>query len=72
MKQIPLPIGLQPQPAFDNFMPGANAGALQHVLALDAVAAPVYLWGPGGSGKTHLLRAWAAARQAAGQRVGWF
>ena len=72
MKQIPLPIGLQPQPAFDNFLPGANAAALQHVLALDTVAAPVYLWGPGGSGKTHLLRAWAAARQAAGQRVGWF
>ena len=72
MKQIPLPIGVQPQPAFDNFMPGANAAALQHLLALDAPAAPVYLWGPGGSGKTHLLRAWAAAREAAGQRVGWF
>ena len=72
MKQIPLPIGLLPQPGFDNFIPGANAAALQHLLALNAAAAPVYLWGPGGSGKTHLLRAWAAARQAAGQRVGWF
>jgi DnaA family protein len=72
MKQIPLPIGLQPQPSFDNFMPGANAAALQHLRALDATGAPVYLWGPGGSGKTHLLRGWAAARQAAGQRVGWF
>ena len=35
-------------------------------------AAPVYLWGPAGSGKTHLLRALAAQRQAAGERVGWF
>jgi DnaA-homolog protein len=72
MKQIPLPIGLLPQPDFDNFIPGANAAALQHLQALNVAAAPVYLWGQGGSGKTHLLRAWAAARQAAGQRVGWF
>ena len=74
MKQIPLPIGPQPQPAFDNFMPGANGAALQHLVAqsADAAGAPVYLWGPGGSGKTHLLRAWARARHGAGQQVGWF
>lgn len=72
MKQIPLPIGPLPQPGFDNFIAGANAAALQHMAALSAAAAPVYLWGPGGSGKTHLLRAWAASHQAAGQHVGWF
>jgi DnaA family protein len=73
MKQIPLPIGPLPQPSFENFLPGANAAAVDHLLALEGSAsAPVYLWGPSGSGKTHLLRAWAAARQDAGQTVGWF
>lgn len=72
MKQIPLPIGPAPQPGFDNFLPGANAAALAHLQGLHGTAAPVYLWGPSGSGKTHLLRAWSAARQAGGQRVGWF
>ena len=37
-----------------------------------AGAPPVYLWGPRGSGKTHLLHALAAARRGAGERVGWF
>src|SRR4030095_10765069 len=35
-------------------------------------SAPVYLWGPPGSGKTHLLHALAHDRQARGERVGWF
>ena len=72
MKQIPLAIGPDPQPSFDNFLPGANAAALAHIRALAEPAAPVYLWGPAGSGKSHLLRAWAAQEQAHGHRVGWF
>ena len=40
--------------------------------ALPLPAAPVYLWGSGGCGKTHLLQALAARCQAAGQQVGWF
>ncbi|MBL8308693.1 MAG: DnaA regulatory inactivator Hda [Rubrivivax sp.] len=72
MKQIPLPIFTLPEPTFENFVPGANAAAAEHLLALTPPAAPVYLWGPGGSGKTHLLRALAGRRQAQGQRVGWF
>ena len=35
-------------------------------------AAPVYLWGPPGSGKTHLLRALAAQCQARGRVAAWF
>jgi DnaA family protein len=35
-------------------------------------AAPLYLWGPAGCGKTHLLRVLAHAQQLAGARVGWF
>ncbi|MBL0296071.1 MAG: DnaA regulatory inactivator Hda [Betaproteobacteria bacterium] len=72
MKQIPLAIGPEPAPRFDNFLPGANAAALQHLRALVLPAAPVYLWGPAGSGKTHLLRALAARIQAEGQGVAWF
>jgi len=41
-------------------------------MALPAGAAPVYLWGPSGSGKSHLLQALAGRCQAAGQTVGWF
>ena len=59
MKQIPLPIGPLPEPRFDNFVPGANAAALQHLQALVCPSAPIYLWGPAGSGKSHLLRALA-------------
>lgn len=72
MKQIPLPIFAAPEPTFDNYVPGANAAALAHLRALQPPAAPVYLWGPAGSGKTHLLRAWAARCERQGQRVGWF
>jgi len=72
MKQIPLPIFTPPEPTFDNFVPGANAPALDHLRSLAMPAAPEYLWGPPGSGKTHLLRAWAARNEAQGRRVGWF
>jgi DnaA family protein len=72
MKQLPLPIGPQARPGFDNFMPGSNAAALEHLRSLAWPSAPVYLWGPAGSGKTHLLHALAARCQAAGQRAGWF
>jgi len=72
MKQIPLAIGPDPLPTFDSFLPGANGPALEHLRRLAMPAAPVYLWGAAGSGKTHLLRALAHACQQAGQRVGWF
>lgn len=72
MKQIPLAIGFDPLPTFDSFLAGANGAALEHLRRLQMPAAPVYLWGASGSGKTHLLRALAHAAQQAGQRVGWF
>ena len=72
MKQLPLPIGPAPQPSFDNFLPGANAAAVAHLLALTPPAAPVYLWGPAGSGKSHLLQALVARAQAGGLAAGWF
>ncbi len=72
MKQIPLAIGPAALPTLENFLPGANAAVLSHLRALGTAAAPVYLWGPPGCGKTHLLRALAARHQDAGQVVGWF
>ncbi len=76
MQQIPLAIGPESRPGFDNFVPGANAAALQHLRALalpsSPVSSPVYLWGPAASGKTHLMQALAARCQAEGQRVAWF
>lgn len=74
MKQIPLPIAAAAEARFDDFVPGANAAALAHLRALAGASAPVpslYLWGPAGSGKTHLLRALAAARATRGA-VAWF
>ncbi|MDE2081102.1 MAG: DnaA regulatory inactivator Hda [Burkholderiales bacterium] len=72
MKQIPLAIGPEPQPRFDNFLPGPNGAALAHLQGLAGPSAPLYLWGPAGSGKSHLLRALAAQAQQRGERVGWF
>lgn len=72
MKQIPLPIGPLAEPGFDNFLAGANTPALAYLQTMGLPGAPVYLWGPAGSGKTHLLRALAARCQAQGRRVGWF
>lgn len=72
MQQIPLAIGPEPLPTFDSFLPGPNAAAHEHLKSLVLPAAPVYLWGPPGSGKTHLLRALAHQLQLQGQRVGWF
>jgi DnaA-homolog protein len=72
MKQIPLAIGPESESTFDTFLSGPNPAALEHMRTLPASAAPVYLWGPPGSGKTHLLRALAHQRQSAGQRLGWF
>lgn len=72
MQQIPLAIGPEPLPTFDSFLPGSNAAAHEHLKSLVLPAAPVYLWGPAGSGKTHLLRALAHQLQLQGRRVGWF
>ena len=72
MKQIPLAIGPDPLPTFDTYLADANAAAVAHLRALDAGAAPVYLWGPPGSGKSHLLRALVHQRQAVGELAGSF
>jgi DnaA-homolog protein len=86
VKQLPLAItaGREDAASFDNFQPGANEAALAHLKQLhgqgapaDAAASraavpPVYLWGPQGCGKTHLLRAMARGARERGEQVAWF
>jgi len=72
VRQIPLPIAALPAPAFDNFLTGANAPAIAHLESLSAPAAPVYLWGVSGSGKTHLMQALVHRFEQQGTRAGWF
>ncbi|MFV0679204.1 DnaA regulatory inactivator Hda [Ottowia sp.] len=75
MKQIALDIGLTPEPTLAGFLAGRNAEAVQHVRlwAESATRSPVpsYVWGPEGTGKTHLLRAARQALQSQGRVVGW-
>lgn len=72
MKQIPLAIAVEPIPSFDNFVPGPNEAAIEHLRGLRANSPPVYLWGEGSCGKTHLLSAAAHELQAAGGLAAWF
>ena len=72
MRQIPLAIGIEARRSFATFVAGANAPAVQHLQALDAQAAPVYLWGDSGVGKTHLLEALVHRFDVQGLRAGWF
>ena len=72
MKQIPLALGFHTVPTFDSFVAGGNAMALEHLRTMHGASPPVYLWGPAGSGKTHLLQALAREFQDQGAQIGWF
>ena len=71
-KQLPLPFGIESTQTFGTFLAGGNAPAVTHLQALPGSGSPVYLWGPEGSGKTHLLHATAARWCEAGGRAAWF
>lgn len=78
MKQLVLDMGLPYVPSLDNFCAGPNEAALAHLRlwlgqpgAVLRSPVPTYLWGPGASGKTHLLQALRSNLQAQGLRVGW-
>lgn len=72
MHQLPLPIVSEPARSFASFVSGGNRLALDCLRQSKAGAAPVYLWGPPGSGKTHLLRALVDERRAGAVASGWF
>ena len=69
--QLPLALRWPRRQRFEHFHPGANAAALAavQVLALQSGAPWVYLHGPAGSGRSHLLMAACQAASVAGRRV---
>jgi DnaA-homolog protein len=75
MQQLVLPISPPPEPTLANFVPGANAAVVSHLQGLSLPPAPpvrpLYLWGPMGSGKTHLLKG-LVARCGSDHAVAWF
>ena len=67
MQQLLLELAPPPPPTLTNFFAGKNGAALAALReALAGGERFVFLWGPGGSGKTHLLRAFSEAAAAAG------
>jgi DnaA family protein len=77
MKQIALDIGLISGPSLANFFPGPNEAAVRHLELWMGKGhsprspVPTYLWGQGGSGKSHLLKAVREALREQGAVVGW-
>jgi DnaA-homolog protein len=66
MQQLLLELAPPPPPTLENFCPGKNGAALEALReALSDGEGFVFLWGPGGSGKTHLLRAFSGAAATA-------
>ena len=69
MKQLLLEISPDFVPSLDNFVPGRNAEVLHILRESVAGSQPerfIYLWGEPSSGKTHLLKAFAAAMARGG------
>jgi DnaA family protein len=75
MQQLALDIGLASGPTLANFFAGPNEAALQHLQLWSGSPTrspvPTYLWGPEGSGKSHLLEAVRAALREQGGKIGW-
>jgi DnaA family protein len=70
MQQLLLELAPPPLPTLENFCPGRNGAALKALReALADGERFVFLWGPGGSGKTHLLRAFSGAAGVAKRDV---
>ena len=67
--QLPLGLRLPAASRFDNFVAGANRETVTAIeqLARDRTAAVLFVTGPAGSGKTHLLQAACRAVEAAGE-----
>ncbi len=67
MRQMVLDVRPDAPPEFANFVTGANGELLRALRDAILGTQHVYLWGPGGSGRTHLLRAAVAESRAAGR-----
>jgi DnaA-homolog protein len=67
MKQLALGIRLRADAVFESFAPGPNSEVIAALRTPDSP--PLWLWGAGGSGKTHLLQ---AVCSAAGDAAAYF
>ncbi|HJT97311.1 MAG TPA: DnaA regulatory inactivator Hda, partial [Rhodanobacteraceae bacterium] len=67
--QLPLALRWPAHQRFDGFVPGDNGVAVDQLrrAAVAAAEAALYLAGPPGSGRTHLLIATCAAASEAGR-----
>lgn len=61
--------GMGPSPVFSTFLAEGNEAACEAVSGLEPGHPPLYLWGPQGCGKTHLVQACAAAWEERGRSV---
>jgi DnaA family protein len=64
-RQLPLGVRLQDTATFENYLPAGNRQAITALQELDSTDPSIYLWGPAGTGKSHLLQ--AVCHQAAEQ-----
>jgi DnaA family protein len=67
MLQLPLGVRLRDASRFESYRAGSNAAAvhaLQSIAATAGGARVIWLWGAGGSGRTHLLQAVCSAAGA--------
>ncbi|MBX9613253.1 MAG: DnaA regulatory inactivator Hda [Burkholderiales bacterium] len=75
MQQLALDIGLATGPTLASYLAGPNLAALEHLVLWSGnptrSPVPTYLWGPPGSGKTHLLKGVREALRGQGAQVGW-
>ena len=71
MRQLPLSVRLRDRASFESFLPGPNEVALTQLKALAEQQRPGLVWlcGPEGSGKTHLLQALCARAGSAAAYV---
>ena len=72
MKQLILDLAWDPLPPFAGFLPGDNAAVVAQLRDQAWPGAPVYLWGPAGSGKTQLLHELQARAVESGLVAQWF
>ena len=65
-RQLALPLEFDPEQDFSHFSAGPNLEAVAHLRETASAAGPstLQLWGPKGSGKTHLLNACCALAHA--------
>jgi DnaA family protein len=73
MQQLPLSMRLRERAVFESFVAGPNLAAVEYLRALAqrADAEVVWLCGPAGVGKSHLLQAVCAFAQGVGSEVAY-